>query len=352
MTTPETPALGHGDEGQPAGAVGEAPEAGPDGVVQQAGDGGAIVVEQRADHGVHEHECTAGPRVAGRPATPAQTRAGRPQRDLRDHGPVVGRQASAGARVVDVRAEHVPASVGEHVVDARAVGRAVPLVVGRGLRPALAQVGERVAQAADDQSRDGRVAGRRVEVAHDQPRQRWVEPAEQRLRAAPARGCRGAVPVGVGDAEALAGPPVREPAEGDDAGDRVAPGARARPARRVREPVHRPRVQAQSRRPVDDRAALAAAVAVVATGAGAGVAGQPARQTPFLKGADLLQPDEVRLEAADRRRAGSGAQRPAVPPVAAEPGPYVEGGDAQETGRPRPSVSRRAAFSALTHVGK
>ena len=47
----------------------------------------------------------------------------------------------------------------------------------RGLRPARAEVGERVVQAAGDQARDGGVPGRRVEVAHDQPRQRRVEPA-------------------------------------------------------------------------------------------------------------------------------------------------------------------------------
>ena len=66
-----------------------------------------------------------------------------------------------------------------------------------------------------------------------------------------------------------------------------------------------------------------AAVAVVAAGAGAGVAGQPARQSPLLEEADLLQPDEVRAQAPDRGRACAGAQRPRVPPVRAEAGPYA-----------------------------
>ena len=41
-----------------------------------------------------------------------------------------------------------------------------------------------------------------------------------------------------------------------------------------------------------------------------------------------------------------------LPAVAAEPGPYVEGGDAQESGRPRPSAFPRVALGAAAHVGK
>ena len=225
-------------------------------------------------------------------------------------------------------------------------------VVGGGLRPALAELGERVVQAAGDQPRDGGVSGRRVQVAHDQPRQRRVEPVEQRLGAAQPRGGRGAVPVGVRQAEPVARQPVREPAEGDDARDRVAPGPRAGRARRVREPADGPRVERQPRRAVDDRAALAAAVPVVAAGAGAGVAGQPARQPALLQRADLLEPDEVRLEAGDGGRARAGAQRPAVPAVAAQPGPYVEGGDAQESARPRPSAFLRVALRVRRSRGE
>ncbi len=53
--------------------------------------------------------------------------------------------------------------------------------------------------------------------------------------------------------------------------------------------------------------------------------------------------------AAAHAPARSGQQLPAVAP---EPGPDVEGGDAQESGRPRPSAFPRAAFGAAAHVGK
>ena len=265
---------------------------------------------------------------------------------------MVGRQAPARPGVVDAGAQDDPAVVGEHVVDARAGGGAVPRVVGGGLRPALAELGERVVQAAGDQTRDCGISGRRVQVAHDQPRQRGVEPVEQGLRAAPPRGGRGAVPVGVRQAEPVAGQPVREPAEGDDARDRVAPGSRAGCVRRVREPADGPRVERQPSRAVDDRAALAAAVPVVAAGAGACVAGQPARQRALLQRADLLEADEVRLEAGDGGCARAGPQRPAVPAVAAQPGPHVEGGDAQDGEWPRPLAVLRVALRVPAHVGK
>ena len=177
--------------------------------------------------------------------------------------------------------------------------------------------------------RDGRVPCRRVQVSQHDPGERRVQPPEERLGAAPPRGGRGAVPVRVGDAEDRPRPPVAEPAERDDAGDRVAPGARAGPPGRVGEPADRPAHQAQPRRAIRDRAAFAAPAAVVTAGAGAGVAGQPARQPPLLEEADLLQADDVGVEAGDRRRAGAGPQRPAVAPVPPQAGAHVERSDAQ-----------------------
>ena len=226
---------------------------------------------------------------------------------------------------------------------------AVPGVVRGGLRAARSEAGERVGQAAGQQARDRRVLHGRVEVAHDQPRQRRVEPAEERLGAAQPRAGRGAVPVRVRQAEAVAGAQVGEPAQGDDARDRVAPRARRRQPRRVGEPAHRPRLEPQAGGAVDDGAALAAAAAVVAAGAGAGVAGQPARQPALLEEAHLLQADDVGLEAGDGGCARAGPQRPAVPAVGLQAGADVEGGDAQRSGRPWPPAGLRVAVRAAGH---
>ena len=110
--------------------------------------------------------------------------------------------------------------------------------------------------------------------------------------------------------------------------------------------------QPQPRRAIRDRAAFAAPAAVVTTGAGAGVAGQPARQPPLLEEADLLQADDVGVEAGDRRRTGAGPQRPAVAPVPPQAGAHVEGSDAQRGRWTRSPASLRVALGAGAHVGK
>ncbi len=195
-----------------------------------------------------------------------------------------------------------------------------------------------------------RVAGGRVEVACHQPRQRRVEPPEERLRAAQPRDRGGAVPVQVREAERRAGPQVGEAAEGDDPRDRVAPRPRGRQPRRVGEPAHGPALEPQTGAAVDHGAALAAAAAVVAAGAGAGVAGQPARQPALLEEAHLLQADDVGVEAGDGGCARAGPQRPAVPAVRLEAGPYVEGGDAEAGGRKRPPAAVRVASRGAGHL--
>ena len=97
--------------------------------------------------------------------------------------------------------------------------------------------------------------------------------------------------------------------------------------------------QAQPGREVGDGAALTATAAVVASGAGAGVAGEPARQTSLLQQADLLQADDGPPPGRRSPRARAGAQRPGVAAIPSETRADVERGDAQVSGR------------LLTHVG-
>ena len=296
----------------------EAPEAGADGVVQQAGGGRPVGRRGGGGSGrpwARVYRGRAG-RVAGVRPQPRRAAAARRRRPPASGRTAAVRRAGSGRCG---RPSTSQRAVDEHEVDARAVGGAVPRVMGRGLRPALAEIGERVAQAAGDQARDGRVAGRRVEVA------------DARATAATGRASRGAP-----RRCAAARRPRRRPSG----------RWRRRTGRPSRRSVNRQRVTMRviglphDREPglpgvsenqrtvhassvsrdgaVHDRAALAAAVPVVAAGAGAGVAGQPARQPALLQRADLLEPDDVRLEAGDRRPR---TRRPAAASCSGRRGP-------------------------------
>ena len=196
---------------------------------------------------------------------------------------------------------------------------------------------------------DRRVAGGRVEVADHQPRQRRVEPPEERLRAAQPRDRGGAVPVQVREAERRAGPQVGEAAEGDDPRDRVAPRPRGRQPRRVGEPAHGPALEPQTGAAVDHGAALAAAAAVVAAGSGAGVALQPARQPALLEEAHLLQADDVGVEATTAAAHAPARSGQLCRPSGLRPVRTLKEATRKGGGRKRPPAAVRVASRGAGH---
>ncbi len=156
-----------------------------------------------------------------------------------------------------------------------------------------------------------------------------VEPCGEGCGAAMARRRGAAFEMAVGEAEPPAPDQVGEAREGDDSREAVAPAGRARHVGCIGKPAGRHLVEPQARRAVEHGAALAAAPAVGASGAGRSVASETAQQIALLEAVDLLQPEEVGVEFGDRRGGRLPPQGPRVEAVPGDPVADVEARDAQ-----------------------